>query len=190
MIELINRHDLDQHSKTLSDYLPGGKLWAAKNLFNSKMYQFIRGLSSEHVRAEEYLRELQKEFIPDETLNFVEDWEKALGIPDDCFSGTGDLEIRRRDVLIKLASLGVQTAEDFQNIAALFGVTATVVPGEDATPTPLNPKFTIVVEFISPTGFPFTFPIVFGSSVISVVECLFNKLKPANCVVIFTQVAS
>ena len=185
----IECHDINEQTKALADYLPGGKLFAAKNISDTTMRNMLVGISREYLRAEGLLKALQQEFIPDQTNNFLEDWERVLGIPDDCFDGQGDVSERRRDILIKLASLGVQTIADFQNLATLFGVTATVLPGEEAVPVPPNPKFTIVVEFVAPEGFPFTFPITFGSDVISIVECLFNQLKPANCVVVFTQVS-
>ena len=185
----IECHNINEHTKALADYLPGGKLWTAKNIADTTMRNMLVGISRESLRAEGYLKALQEQFIPDMTENFIEDWERALGIPDDCFDAQGDLNERRRDILVKLASLGVQTVADFQNLATLFGVTATVLPGEEAAPVPSDPKFTIVVEFISPEGFPFTFPFIFGSEIISIVECLFNKLKPANCIVVFRNVS-
>ena len=188
-LKQIECHNIEEHTKALADYFPGGKLWTAKNIQNTTMRNLLVGLSRESLRAEGYLKALQEQFIPDRTDNFIDEWERALGIPDDCFNGEGDLDERRRDVLVKLASLGVQTVEDFQNVANLFGITATVMPGEEATPVPPNPRFTIVIEFVSPEGFPFTFPIIFGSETIRVLECLFNRLKPANCVTVFTQIS-
>ena len=153
----------------MADYLPGGKLWTAKNIADKTMRNLLVGLSRESLRAEGYLKALQDQFIPDMTDNFIPDWERALGIPDDCFPGTGSNDIRRRDILVKLASLGVQTAEDFENLAALFGITANVLPGASLIEFPLtfpvtfvDDKFTIVVEFVNPDAFPFTFPITFG----------------------------
>lgn len=185
----IECHNIDEHTKVLADYLPGGKLWTAKNISDTTIRNMLVGISRESLRVEGYLKALQDQFIPDMTENFIEDWERALGIPDDCFTGQGNIDDRRRDILVKLASLGVQTVADFQNLATLFGITATVLPGEEATPIPPDPKFTIVIEFVAPEGFPFTFPFTFGSDIINILECLFNKLKPANCVVLFTQVS-
>lgn len=188
-IKLIEKHTLNEHAKALSSYMPGGKAWAAKNIENTTLNRLLKGFAQEYVRAEGYIKTLQDEFLPDNTELFITDWERVLGIPDECFTATGSTEDRRRDILVKLASLGVQTVEDFQRLASLFGVTATVIPGEDATPVPPNPKFTIVIEFNAPEGFPFTFPLTFGSELIGILECLFNRLKPANCVVVFTQVS-
>lgn len=195
-LKKIECHDLNQHAKILADYFPGGDLFAGKNIVGTKIHEFIVGMSHEHLRCEGYLKALQDQFLPDNTENFIPDWEKTVGIPDDCFDGRGTIEERRRDILVKLASLGVQTAEDFENLALQFGVTVNVTSGTDLTSFPLTfpitfidaPKFTIVVEFVTLNGFPYTFPITFGSKEISILECLFNKLKPANCQVIFKQV--
>lgn len=181
-------HTIEEHTKATTDYAPNGDLWKGKVIESTNMYKLFRGISQENLRAENYLKTLQDEFIPDKTEVFIDEWERVLGIPDDCFNGEGDLETRRRNVLIKLASLGVQTVDDFQDLANLFGVTAIVYPGEEAPTTPPVPKFTIVVEFVTTSGFPFTFPFTFGDDTIAILECLFKKLRPANCDVVFQQI--
>ena len=117
--------------------------------------------------------------------------------------GTGTNDERRRDILAKLASLGVQTAQDFEDLAEIFGITVQVESGADvATIFPFifpalffsstkEARFTIVVTFLeeAPNAFPLTFPITFGDELIGLLECLFAKLKPANCDIIFKQVS-
>lgn len=187
MISRVVRHTVSQHADALAAYLPGGRLFAGKYRAGSDLRKVIEGLAVELANAENFIALLQDEFLPDTTVLFLDEWESALGIPDGCFSGTGTQEERRQAILVKLAALGVQTVADFENLAAIFGVTATVLPGEEATPVPPDPKFTIVIEFVSPDGFPYTFPFIFGSETIAILECLFNKLKPANCVVEFRE---
>lgn len=200
-LKKIECHSIDEHTKALADYLPGGPLFAAKNIAGTVMRDMLKGISRESVRAEAYLKALQEEFIPDKTNNFLDDWERVLAIPDDCFDGQGTNGQRRQAILIKLASLGVQTAEDFENLALLFGITVSVIPGAELFSFPLTfpflfftteeeARFTIVITFTvsGPSVFPFTFPIVFGNREIAILECLFRKLKPANCEVIFQQI--
>lgn len=185
---MITTHSLKQHANSISSYMPGGPLFRAKFIEGSTIRRLIEGLAVEVANAEDFLKLLQDEFLPDKTTLLLSEWEKLLGIPDDCLPLSDDDDIRRQFILIKLASLGVQTVDDFQNLADLFGVTATVIPGLDAIPVPPDPKFTIVIEFVAPDGFPYTFPFTFGSDTIAILECLFNKLKPANCVTVFTQI--
>ena len=192
---------LEEHTDALAAYMPNGPLFEAKNINDSNFRQLLRGLAGEIFTAQGYLTTLNDDYFPDQTTLFLEEWEAALGIPDSCFFGGGTLNERRQDILVKLASLGVQTEDDFIDLAALFGVTITITPGIDFLIFPLTfpwlffsttkeARFTIVVDFTvqGASKFPLTFPFIFGTSEIGILECLFNKLKPANCNTIFRQV--
>ena len=48
-------------------------------------------------------------------------WESAVGIPDSCFPGTGTIDERRAHVLLKLAKMNVQTAEEFVTLGISLG---------------------------------------------------------------------
>lgn len=192
--------DVDRHTQALADYLPNGRLFEAKNIGDSNFRQLLRGIAGELFTAQGYLKTLDQEYIPDQTVLFLDEWERALGIPGDCFSGTGSNDERRRDILVKLASLGIQTEEDFVMLAEMFGVAVTVTPGLDEIQFPLifpvlmfstksEARFSIVVEFtvLDTSRFPLVFPFQFGDDAIAILECLFNKLKPSNCNIIFQQ---
>lgn len=198
---LFQRRDLEQYTDSLADYLPGGLLFASRSVQDSNFRKLLRGMSGELFRSNGLLKEYCEQIIPDQTVKFISEWESALGIPDDCFSGTGTLDERRRDVLTKLAALGVQTQQDFIDLAATFGVMITINAGISEITFPLTfpvvmfttekeARFTIVVRFTvqAANKFPLVFPITFGSGEIAVLECLFTKLKPANCDIIFQQV--
>jgi len=199
---MIVQHSKETHADALADYMPNGKLFEAKKINNSNFRQLLVGIASELFNAEGYLVTLDKEYLPDETVLFIEEWESAVGIPDDCFKISGTTDERRKNILIKLASLGVQTSDDFESLGDIFGVDVTVNAGIDVGSTfPMtfpftffdsatDARFTIVVDFTvdASSRFPLTFPFTFGSEEISILECLFNKLKPANCNIIFRQV--
>ena len=191
----------EQHTQILADYLPGGRLFVAKNIADSNFRKLLRGLSYELFTADGYLRDFQEDINPSTTTYFIGEWERALGIPDSCFSGDGSLTERRRDVVVKLASLGIQSADDFVDLGALFGITVEVRSGRYFNTFPLifpillgstekEARFTIVVDFTveGVSRFPLTFPFTFGNDTIAVLECLFRKLKPANCDILFRQV--
>lgn len=185
---------------SLAKYLPGGRAFQQAQRSTSNFHKFLKGLACELVLADGYLRTYEQEIIPDQTVLFLAEWEKAVGIPDDCFPGTADIDTRRTHVLVKLASLGVQTAQDFVDLAALFGITVTV---ESALPSSIFPftfpilflttteaRFTILVTFTVTinNSFPLVFPFVFGDPIIGILRCLYSKLKPANCNLIFVEV--
>lgn len=201
-IKEIQLHTKEQHADALARFSPPGELFAAKFIASTTYRQLLTGLACEFQNAEGYVKLLQDEFIPDNTIAFIEEWEKALGIPDDCFDAKGTIAERRRDILAKLASLGVQTAQDFEDLALLFGFVVNVTQGEEfinnfpyifpiTFPTSAEEaRFIIVVEFtpVTTETFPYTFPLTFSGGTIPILECLFNKLKPANCQVIFKEV--
>lgn len=193
----MTRFSVDEHMQALADYLPQGRLFEAKNIHNSEFRKLLRGLAGELFNAQGYLTALNDEYFPDGTTLFIEEWERALGIPDDCFLGVGDIVTRRRDIVVKLAALGVQTAADFVTLAALFGVAVTVTPLSDEAilplPVPFTPvetlasaRFTVVVTGenlitnVPPYDVPFD--LLQGQTVM---ECLFQLQTQANCNIIF-----
>ena len=187
----MNTLTLNQHTNALADYLPNGRLFEAKGISDSNFRQLLTGISGELFNAQGYIKSLNDEFIPDLTTLFLNEWEQALGIPDSCFSGSGSNVERRRDILTKLASLGVQTVEDFENVAVIFGVVAEVIPGIDSGilfSSTAEARYTIVINLTLPERFTYTFPFTFGDSTTALLECIFKKLKPGNCKVLFQGV--
>lgn len=192
---------IPRQTQLLADYLPGGRLFQSKNLSGSNLRKLLTGIAYELFTADGYLADFQEDVIPDATIYFIAEWESALGIPDECFDGTGTLDQRRTAILVKLAALGVQTLQDFQDLADLFGVTTTIHTAVSLITFPLTfpipmfttlkeARFTIVVDFVvaAPATFPLTFPSAFGENAVNVLDCLFQKLRPANCNVVFRQV--
>lgn len=189
---MTNRaHSLEEHTRAVAAMLPGGRTFEAKERAGSNLRDFLRGLSNEFVRSEEYLLTLEKEYFPDATVLFLTEWEQALGIPDDCFKNTGTDEERLRNILTKLTSLGVQTVLDFEALALTFGVVVDVLPGVDSGvsfPSIRDARYTIVVNLALTAGFTYTFPFPFGTEVTALLECIFQGLIPSNCQVLFQEV--
>lgn len=199
-LTLFKSHTIDEHANSLAAYLPTGRATRAAYAKGSNTRNLLKGLSGELKRVEQELRTYVKEYDIRDSELLLGEWERAVGIPDSCFSGTGTIQERQRDVLVKLAASGVQTAGDFEALAEIFGVTVEVTAGIDQITFPLvfpvamftteqEARFTIVVTFTdeTPNIFPMTFPFVFGSDVIALIECIFKKLKPANCQIFFQQ---
>lgn len=180
-------HTLDEHANALAYFLPNGPLFEAKTIHDSNFRKLLRGMAGELFTAEGYIKTFDDEYSPLTTVLFIEEWERALGIPDPCLPGTGDINERRRHILTKLAALGVQTVADFVALGTVFGKTLTVEALDQmgAPPVPVtypDARFTIVVsgaELVS--GFPpYDVPFTPASSE-SVLECLLSHLIPANC---------
>ncbi len=189
----------ERQSEILVNYVPEGRAFGGKRVLGSVSRFLLEGIAVEMLRSTDLLKEFRDEILPDETTLFIEEWESAVRIPDDCFlTTTGTIEVRRRNVLAKLVSLGVQTAADFVALAALFGITAIVKGGSTHGVFPFEfPMIffpdtrtafhTIIVDLSEPplNVFPYTFPIIFQSQELALVECLFRKVKPAHVDILF-----
>lgn len=197
-MKLFRQHTKEEQADSLAHFLPNGRPFAKKWEESSNLRRFIMGLACELFRVEEKMNLISEEYDVRTTTLFIDEWESAVGIPDRCLSGSGTLEERRRDVLIKLAKMNVTTVEDFVALAAEFGITVTVTPGAVHGVFPMvfpimffstakEARFTMIVDFPSALEvFPLTFPIPFGDGAISVIKCLFSRLRPANVQIIYT----
>lgn len=190
LFKLRNNSDT---ADSLAAYLPNDRLFSAKKIEGTNLRSFLKGLSWEFMKTQALLSELPDEYLPDTTTKLISEWESMLGIPDECFKANGDVNERRRDILIKLASLGAQTGADFEEIAGLFGLSASVTPGLDSGEVfgggDTEARFTIVVDVMAEVvdGFPYSYPLPFVSTSTALMECVLNKIKPANCNVLVRE---
>lgn len=190
-----------QNTQILADLLPTGTVFATKNINSSNFRKTLTGLSGETDRLEKKIYELSTEYFPDKTINLLERWEKALGIPDDCFKIEGaDLEDRRKYVIAKLALMNVQTKTDFVELAKFLGYNIQILYPEVYATFPLKLpfllgdeafiRFTIIVKFLdleAPTSvFPLELPFKLGG-IPEIIRCLFIKLLPIHINAIFVD---
>lgn len=191
-------HTQEEHATSLAQYLHNGKVFQLKNVAGTLLRKLLLGWSTELVRVEQKLKETSVNHDIFETTLLIEEWEKALGIPDDCFTGTGDIEKRRIDVLIKLGT-ALLTEQDYIDLGILLGIKVEVVPFDNfvnfplAFPLQFSPstktaKFTMIIRLPKEAGeciFPLDFPICFNPVEKNTIECIFEKLSPANVKLIF-----
>lgn len=199
MVQLFRDHTKEEHATSLAHYLPDGLAFGAKNREGTNLYKLLVGLGCELFRVEAALNTAADEHEITETTLFIEEWERAVGIPDTCLRGNGTLEERRNHVLLKLAGLNISTREDFIALAAALGFTVTIEGGTVHGLFPFTfpitfyasekaARFTMIVTFQGLTGldqFAFTFPFTFGGAIQNIVRCLFEKLKPANTRIVY-----
>ena len=192
--QLFENHTLEEHTQALANNLPNGRAFESKNIDDSNFRDLIRAFAPEIKRFEDTYLEVSKEHDINDSDVYLSRWEKSMGIPDDCFPATGSLSDRRSDVIIKLACMNVSTREDFISIAAKIGFTVEIESLAEACSFPLTfpfpfcgtdkeNRFTMVVRILSgPSldGYPFTFPFEFGDPRSSILECIYDKIKPAN----------
>ena len=202
MVKIFDDRDIATHTNITASYMQQGWWSRAIRQVDTIWYKILKSLSSTFKTLDTQINATGLETFPDETIDLIERWEKDLGIPDDIFDNSGTLEQRRNNVIIKLAGLGVQTAEDFVNVAKLIGYDNVVISAAEVAVFPLsfpipffpsakNARFTIYVDLPKSAGlgfFPLPFPATFASGQDNAIERLFNKLKPANVQLIFRYI--
>lgn len=196
MSKLFKQKSLEDQTNSLALFFPEGKTFESKNISLSILRLYLEGLSGELKRVYDGMNDLSCDYDITQTTELLPNWESAVGIPDECFPGTGTLAERRNHVLIKFAKMNVQTAEDFQDLAVALGFTDVIVtplqdvafPPYDVPFTPtlapssrfiINVVGTNVVSEVPAYDVPFT-PAANSSSIL---QCVFDIVKPANCIV-------
>ena len=198
MANLFDKKNIDIQREILAKFYPNGTLMFGKNIEEKNLFKFIKGLAPELERVDNLMNAIIfNHFIP-QTVNLIEEWESAVGIPDSCFSNDGTLEQRRANVILKLANMNVQTLADFINIGILLGFPdIEIYPLRDRAFPPYqvpfipqavsNSRFIFVVEATNaiPNVPPYDVPFIPGNGSGGLLVCVFNKLKPANTKIIF-----
>lgn len=198
----FKEHTLDQHTQSLADFLPGGCVFAAKNIAGTTHHKLLRGLASELQRTEHTIFEWLKQFDPKTTLDFIKRWEQVVGIPDGCFTGEESLETRRKHIIAKFRARGVATEQDFIDLAEFLGYDITIerypiidqllpldVPFDVITGAPQSRFLWVIVgDGLIPCALPYKVPFVPGCKTgESPLICFFNKLKPANTFIVYRR---
>jgi uncharacterized protein YmfQ (DUF2313 family) len=198
-ISLFTVHSQDENAQSLANFLPGGLLFEAKNIQGSNLRNFLFGLAAEFQRCEQLLSDTTTEYDIRTTNNLISEWEQAVGIPDCCFTNTGSIEERRANVLVKIASPGVSTAQDFIDLAAILGYTITIerldevefYPPYDVPFTPIYgvPEsryvWIVVGDGVVANVPPYDVPFSLGDSTATLLQCVFNQLKSAQTLILY-----
>lgn len=208
---------VDGHVQALAANLPAGRVWAPKLKQGSNLHGLLKGLAMTFEKMDTLIQCFIDQSYPPETVDFLEEWEAALGIPDTCFPLAATIPERQLIVEIKMITMrGMKTEADFVALAALFGLPITVNSGwehvaggeggpglylpvvtlaEFAQATAVAARNTMVVVETYPDEivFPWTFEttgltgLLFATDGQTTLRCLINKLKPANVDVLFVE---
>ena len=195
---MLKERTQTQQADILAQYLRDDNLHEAKNRDDSTLRKILLGLASEWLNFRNKINEIVKEYNPQKTTALIQEWEEFVGIPDGCIPVASTIEQRRLNVLLKLSGINVTTEKQFKNVASILGYNIEVSNGVSTSTFPLtlpflliseaSAPFTIVITLSSslkPSGFPLTFPFTLTSQQPAILDCLFNKLKPANTQLFF-----
>jgi uncharacterized protein YmfQ (DUF2313 family) len=192
-------NDLKTNTRVMASYLPIGELFSFSNTSGSNFNKLMIALAKEFGRSQEKLYELYQEYDMNHTSNLLEEWESALGIPDDCFGVEGvSIADRRIHCVAKFAKMNIATEQDWISLADFLGYNITIEHGTKYMTFPLTlpfilgsgktARFTIIVNFLDlpkpSCVFPLTLPFTFGDAE-NVLRCVFDHLRPANVQVLY-----
>lgn len=115
----------EAYGRQLRALLPRGAAWMAEA--GTRLAQLLDGLATELSRVDGRAGALVDERDPRTAIETLADWERLLGLPDDCLL-TIPSAIAERQTLVALqaVSLGGQTAAFYVELAARIGFTVTV----------------------------------------------------------------
>lgn len=203
MNTLFDPLEVDEQVFMLAAHMPVGKVWESTFDPSSNMGKLIRGLGVEIYRLEVLTQQISNEIDINQASELLEEWERSVGLPDSCFMTNVPIEERRNQILQKFSNFGgVQKAEDFVRVAATFGFTVRILTGLEVGGFPLEfpitffedtkaAVHTIIVEMLGiiegDIFFPLPFPIPFSFGGKTFLQCIFDKLAPANTQVIIVN---
>lgn len=189
--------DPDQAS-LIAAHLPIGGVFEAAHEEDTTFRALLEGIGVEYFRTEENIFDVCQEMDPQVTDDLLPEWERSVGIPDDCFSTSGDVDRRIQAVLLKLGGFRVQTEQDFIDIAALLGQTIEIEPGAVSGAYPMSypgiylggvkgARFTMIVHFpdAENTNYPQEYPVPYGVAT-GIVECVITHAVSSTVNVIFS----
>ena len=109
----------DYYLQQLQASLPRGAAWSRDP--DGTWTRVLDASAQELTRIDCRGAALFNEALPDTTQELLEDWERVLGLPDECLPRDDSIESRREAVLAKLRAQGGQNAAYYLELAAWLG---------------------------------------------------------------------
>ena len=192
--------------ETLLAHLPRGVAWLAARIPGKNLYKLWQAYADAYEDAIETMCKLPTELDPYSTTELITEWETAVGLPDACLPAATTIEERRDYVVFRLSKRRWTTAQDWKDLAALFGLTITVTPGWLVQKPSLYPscypvyyrylerlgRFHVYIDVAGGCGgdgyiydYPMAYPTTGENCALFM--CIINRVKPANVVVIWNN---
>ncbi len=121
----MSQYPLESYSQALQSLIPLGLAWPRDP--NAVQAAVIRALATSFQRSDSDANSLLKGGFPATATILLTEWEKSLGLPDDCSIGEVDTIAKRQAAVVsKFISTGGQSKSYFIGIAKALGYTITI----------------------------------------------------------------
>jgi hypothetical protein len=199
----------------LQRHLPIGVAWLAFRMPGKVAYLLIKALARAFDDAWDFLCKVAAELDPRTTTELVGEWERAVGLPDACLPKATTIEERRAQIMFRLAKRRWTTAQDWHDLAELYGLEIEITPGwlvqkpalygfEYPRRYDVFPKlgrFRVYIDLIGieANGYPYgaaggapgygTTGVPYGLQLqgFDAFRCIIERVSPANVVVIWND---
>jgi uncharacterized protein YmfQ (DUF2313 family) len=116
---------VDEWTRTLVDLLPRGAVWPRDSA--TVLWRFWMAIADAMLAIQARDCDLLAESYPCGADELLEDWERVLGLPDECTQNVAwPLTSRQAFVCAKLATQGGQSRNYFIALAAAYGYTISI----------------------------------------------------------------
>lgn len=121
----MSQFSVSDYSNALQVLLPQGLVWPRKS--DSVQAAVLRALAQSYQQSDDVANGVLTGAFPATATMMLTDWEKTLGLPDDCAIGENDsISLRQKAVVAKLFSTGGQSVSYFVGVAKALGYDITI----------------------------------------------------------------
>lgn len=187
--------------------LPVGFAWLAFTTPGKVAYRVISSLAKPFDDAwRVFYRVVSEELNPYNTVELIDEWEKALGLPDPCIGPRKLLNERRELVLFRLKRKRWTTIADWYELANMFGIDAEFTPGDLLTEDtgygdydyPIiygglkaGGRYRVYIRLSGciDTGYDYNYPLSYPSEseACARFKCLLERIRPSMVVFIYNE---
>lgn len=174
-------------------HLPRGRHWDAYSVKGTTNYALSAGIGAMVGLWLDLIDYLRRESNPFTTTEWIEEWEKSVGLPDHCTVDRVLTIQQRRDLIVlRLQNEPIVTNEQIEDmIFRLTNYRAKVMARSDPDNRFYDPTMRFVLDvfvdydngddFDGNQDFDGTWQFS-GGDYPTIVECVLNRLKPANVI--------
>jgi uncharacterized protein YmfQ (DUF2313 family) len=190
-------HTDDEYRDALAALLPSGAAWPRDP--QSVLMRFVAALAVELSRVDARAAQLLAETDPAATTELLSDWERVVGLPDPCVTKAQTIAQRRQALEGRLTAVGGQSRRFFIELAARLGYSITIDEFRSAAEATavgitftgdewahtwrVNVPMTVSITYFRVGSGAVGEPLRAWSN--EVLECQFNRYKPAHTRVLF-----